>query len=466
MRTGLLALSLLLLHSSAWAQTGPASHLMTEEEEIAEDEEEDERPPPDVAPRAVPDYDGRGETPSSAGRKLLWIPRLLFAPLYFVTEFLLRRPLSYLSRLAEQGSGDPLRFFVFGDRQQVAIAPTLLIDFGDSPSAGFYLRIDEVFHPNFKMRYRFATWGRDWLRLSSIWRWEPQPHERYRFEVVFDIQRRADGRYSGLGSEIGNDNGARFQFRMFDLLLNFEAEPWRASHVRAYLGFHERRFSDDVFRGRTIEERVVEGAFALPARYPDGYWAWVQGFEVVINTRKSRPGNTSGLLLQVHGEHAFDIEDLNGARWVHYGGSIGGFLDVSAAGHVIAVHLSARVVEPIRGAVPFTETIDLGGQGPLRGFRYGRLRGLSSATLVFQYSWPIWGYLDAIAHVGLGNVYDGRFDDFDIDNQRVSFGIGFGAIDEADHRFEFTIAWGTNPLDEDRVRVVSTRVAVGATLEF
>lgn len=463
------ALALALLSAcvgTVSAQDGPVSHLMTEEDGDHGERETDA----DVPLREVPDYDGREDAPTSPGRKLLWVPRVLFAPLYFVTEYVLRRPLSRLSRLAEQSTSDPLRFFVFGKNQQAAIAPTLLVDFGEQPSVGFYFRWNDVGHPRHKLRFYFATWGKDWLRGSVLTRWEPE-HERWRFELRFEGNRRSDGRFYGIGSEIGSntdarlrDDAARFSYRMLDVSLAFEAEPWRASQLRTYVGVREAEFGNNIFRGSSIEQQVSRNVFDMPPGYLDGYFIWSQGFEFTLNTREPRPQNTSGVLLHVFGEHAFDLNDPVGSRWIKYGASAGVFADIRA-GHVIELAVSIKMSETTAGEIPFTELYDLGGRNPMRGFRTGWLRGESAAVLMMQYSWPIWSFLDGLAHFGVGNVYDGRFEDFSRGNTRMSFGIGFGAVNSLDHRFDFTVAWGTDTFERGP-NVISTRIMGGATLEF
>src|SRR5262249_8130399 len=37
--------------------------------------------------RPVPDYQGRGDAPTDAGDVLIWVPRVVFAPVYFVAEY-------------------------------------------------------------------------------------------------------------------------------------------------------------------------------------------------------------------------------------------------------------------------------------------------------------------------------------------------------------------------------------------
>src|SRR5207244_1693563 len=52
--------------------------------------------------RPLPDYDGRGGTPQTPAQKALWLPRILLSPAYFVSEFLLRRPLGVAVTAAER----------------------------------------------------------------------------------------------------------------------------------------------------------------------------------------------------------------------------------------------------------------------------------------------------------------------------------------------------------------------------
>ncbi|HEY0483937.1 MAG TPA: hypothetical protein VGD37_40735, partial [Kofleriaceae bacterium] len=53
-------------------------------------------------PRHAPDYDGRGNTDTDADSWALWIPRVALSPLYFVNEYVVRRPLGALVTVAER----------------------------------------------------------------------------------------------------------------------------------------------------------------------------------------------------------------------------------------------------------------------------------------------------------------------------------------------------------------------------
>src|SRR5215470_800720 len=69
--------------------------------------------------RPVPDYDGRGDEPTTAGDVLLYVPRIVLFPLYLVSEYGVRRPMEWLVINAERGQWPSLilDFFTFEDRK-------------------------------------------------------------------------------------------------------------------------------------------------------------------------------------------------------------------------------------------------------------------------------------------------------------------------------------------------------------
>lgn len=441
---------------------GPASGeglalILAGEEEAPAQEQATE-----VAPerRPMPNYRGRDAAPDSFGRRLLWVPRLLLFPAWVVANWGLRQPLGAIARAAE-GSADPLRFFVYGKNGQAMLIPTAVIDFGSRPSVGFYFRWNDVGHENHRLRARLGFWGPDWIRGVLASRWET---DEWRFQLRGEAERSANGRYHGVGAS-GSRREGRFSYRHLDASLSFEGFLWRASRVRVYSRVRNFAFEDGGFSGRTLQSLIDDGTFdALPTGF-DGYSMYALGGSATFNSRRRRPHNTSGALLQVHGEHAFDLNGPERRRWVRYGGAAQLFWDVLGSGRVITLAASGRVVQPLAGEVPFTELIELGGRGPLRGFRTGRLRGESAASLLLQYSWPVWAYLDAMIHIAIGNVFDGRFENFSLKNLRMSWGIGLGAIHSRDHRFDFGLAWGTETFEEG-TQVSSVRLVLGVTSEL
>jgi hypothetical protein len=112
--------------------------------------------------REVPDYDGRGDPPTTTGDVLLWGPRIALAPPYLVSEYLLRRPLGFVITNAER-SGVPILvydFFTFGPDHNAGVFPTAFVDFGFLPSVGLYAFWNDAFTPGHDLRLRGATWAR------------------------------------------------------------------------------------------------------------------------------------------------------------------------------------------------------------------------------------------------------------------------------------------------------------------
>lgn len=418
-----------------------------------------------LSPRPVPDYDGRPEPAPTPGERLLWIPRVLFFPLWVVSELLVRRPLDALFRLAESGSAaDPLSLFTFGTGGRVALVPTFLIDFGRQPSVGLYFRANDVGHPAHRLRAHFATWGPDWLSGTVAERLVPA-HERLEVELRLEATRRPDGLYFGTGGQ-SIDRASTYQLRVLAGTLELTAEPFRNSTVRLFAGVEEVRFSDDVTIGTSVEQRVADGALsALPPGYEDGYFAYRHGAEVVFETRRPRPSNTSGVHLGAHAQHAVDLAHPLARQWATWGGSIGGYLDVTGAAHVASLTLSMSMTRAITGEIPFTELVSLSGSGPMRGFRTDRLIGQSAAAAVFEWSWPVWVFLDGFVHFAVGNTFDGDFEGLSAGNMRMSFGFGLSAVRTLDHAFDLAIGWGTDTFD-DGPNVVSFRLTGGATRNF
>jgi hypothetical protein len=412
--------------------------------------------PIELAPREVPDYDGR-EPEGEGARGALWIPRLLLAPLYFVTEYVLRRPLRYLFSLGETSSKDPLRFFVFGNGR-LAIVPTFLADFGNQPSAGIYVRWNDAGHENHRMRLHLATWGKHWLKGRVTSRWE---NERFRGELRLSALRRPDGLFARLGSAARPGlRTARYQFRRLEALASFEAHPWRESVIEARVALRELRFSNDAFRGPTVSDFVANGDIdELPAGF-EGYFIAEARVSADLNSRQ-REGNTSGFELRLAGGYAVDVRTPQERQWLSYAVNVAGHLDI---GHRRVLSLSATVqgTETLAGDVPFTELPEVGGSEALPGFRRDTLRGESTASLVARYSWPIWVWLNATLHVGVGNAYDGRFENMSLDNQRLGFGVGFSAVNNIDHIVNFILAWGTDTFERG-ASVDSFRLTIGAT---
>jgi outer membrane protein assembly factor BamA len=162
------------------------------------------------------------------------------------------------------------------------------------------------------------------------------------------------------------------------------------------------------------------------------------------------------------------VED-GGSPYLHYlryGATLGGFVDIYHQ-RVFGLSLIADFVDPLaaESAIPFTELVALGGSRPMRGFLPNRLLGRSSAVARLEYRWPIWVFLDGLAHYELGNVFGKQLEDFDAELLRQSVGFGFRANSSRDHTFEMLLGFGTETF-ADGSEVDSIRFVFGATEGF
>src|SRR5262249_50698 len=118
--------------------------------------------------RPVQDYGAPKET--SVDEVLLWGPRVVLFPLWLTSEFVVRRPVGALVKVAEreQWPQEVVDFFTFGERRQITIFPSALFDFGLRPSVGFNAKWRYfVSDPN-TIRLHFGTWGPDWIATRLV----------------------------------------------------------------------------------------------------------------------------------------------------------------------------------------------------------------------------------------------------------------------------------------------------------
>lgn len=426
--------------------------------------------------RAVPDYDGRGEDPVTAGEALLWIPRGLLFPVYLVSEYVIRWPLGKLTAALDEADipgilGD---FFTFGPGDSFGLVPSFLIDFGFRPSIGAYFFGDDVGGvEGLGIRSHLAFGGVDFYRGTGTVRYtindstKDQPERFVQIKGIYS--HRPDWRFYGIGSDTRDDDSSRYGSQTIDGVARYEGGFWRTSHIYAWGGVRDTAYKnltccDDI----VIRDAVAQGRYALPDLFDDGYLTGFGGLDVSLDTREVRvpplddasdfvqPTGT-GLKLNARGEIFGGLRDTvktptsNEGRlgWIRYGGTIGGFLDVYKQ-RVFGLQGIVDFADPLDpdGQIPFSELVSLGGSRPMRGFLAQRLLGRSSAVAELSYRWPIWVSLDGEFVYNVGNVFGEHLEDFDLDKLRQSFGFGFSAAGSRDHTFELLLALGTETFEQ------------------
>lgn len=443
--------------SLALAQNSPEG----KEPPEAQNSREAQEPPED---RPVPDYDGREES-TSVGEVLLWVPRILLSPLYLTSEFVIRRPLGALTSSVEENQVPEklVDLFTFGSDGQTVIVPTALVDFGFGPNVGIYIRSKDIFFEDNTLAFHYGFGGLKWhtASLSNAYSPTGAPWE---VELVGEFDWRPDGLYHGIGKDSPRDE-SRFTYQRRGGELRYRWAGYLSSHVEIAGGVRSMDFDEETECDVSIAERIATGQLTdVPPGF-GGYDALRLRVSGAFDTRPERPAPGTGIRLAAQSLYGEGLGDYAGNRWLRFGGEFGVFLDVSDSQHIVHLSLHAHDIVHAQGVVPFAEMFEPSSMEILRGFRPGRLYGQSTVAGVFEYTWPVWIFMDGFFHAALGNVFDQHFKDFAFEDLRLSTGMGFRTTGSRDHALELMVGFGTRPIREG-AKPESIRFLVGGTSAF
>ena len=419
--------------------------------------------------RPVPDYDGRGEPPATAEEMVLLVPKLLLSPLYLVSEYVIRQPLGFLVAGAER-AGLPevlYNFFAFGPDHSAGIVPIAFIDFGFDPSVGVYAFWNDAFAKHNDLRLRASTWGQDWIAGSITDRIGFGPQQAHTLSFRATFIRRPDYKYFGEGSNALESDLSRYGATTIEGGTEIDFLLWRASHLHGQVGvrsmdFRPGHYGDDL----SVDERVAEGTFPMPAGYATGYTSIYNRLKLSIDTRQERPANGTGVRFEVEANQGSDVRSHPGGGWMRYGGSLSGFYDLTDHNRVVSLGAGVQFADPLgEEEVPFTELVTLGGAGPMRGFAPGRLVGRSAAVALLRYRWPIWNWLDGSIQVAVGNVFGAGLRGFELDLLRYSGAIGIESVGTPDSSLELLFGIGSETFEHGG-QVTSIRAVLGSNNGF
>jgi hypothetical protein len=417
--------------------------------------------------RAQPDYDGRGGEPTTAGDVALWIPRVLLSPLYFVSEYLIRRPIGALIAGAERAGVPGLLydFFLFGPNHRGGIFPVAFIDFGFEPSVGVYTFWNDAFVRGHDLSLHATTWGSDWIAATFADRVHLSSDPADLAVVEASGVRRPDYTFFGLGPSSRQSDLVRYGSDSLEARTGVDQHLWRSSSFRARVGVRSVDFrrgglgSDPV-----LQDTVAAGSMPEPPGVARGYTVGTSSLAVAVDSRRPDAESGSGLRLALEGAYAGDVRETGG--WVTYGGAAGAFLDLNDRQRVVSLSVMARFVDPLGNAsVPFTELATLGGSYPMRAFYPGRLYDRSAAVAELAYRWPVWIWLDGAMRFEVGNVFGPDLRGFDPGLLRFSGSIGLEAKGVTSNPLQLLLGVGTETF-ESGAKVDAFRFVVGTTHGF
>jgi hypothetical protein len=356
--------------------------------------------------RQVPDYSGLGP-PSSAGNAALWVPRVLLSPVYLVSEYVLRRPLSVAIPAAEHADLPEkiYNFFTFGPDHKVGVLPIALAEFNFNPSIGIYAFWNDAGFKGDSFVLHAEAWPADWVGVSLVQRVAIGKTRTLQFHV--SGLRRPDQVFYGLGPTSLESHESRYGINRVDGGATYEWRFWRSSRVATAIGArYESTYDGHYGRDTSLSQEAATGAFAVPDGFGHGYTALYDGVVAAFDTRVPASRLGSGVRLELDAEQGSLPLETAASGWIRYGGTAAGYVDLDGHARVLGLALTTSFVDPLGSQpVPFTELVYLGGDHPMVGYYLGRLLDRSAAVATASYVWPIGPWLDGRIEVAVGNVF-------------------------------------------------------------
>jgi hypothetical protein len=419
----------------------------------------DARDPPK---RPLPDYEGRPPAPATPGEAMLWIPRVVFSPVYFTTEYLIRRPLGAMLTAAERANlpSALYDFFAFGPEHKAGIAPIAFVDFGFNPSVGVYAFWDDALVRGNDLRLHFSAWNQDWMAGSFVQR--TSFHDRDTLTVKVAAMRRPDQVFYGIGPTTLQSNQSRYAEDRFTASGTAEVRLWRSSSIQTGIGVRASSFANGHFGGDPgIVEAAAQGAYPLPYGFASGYTAEYNRVAVALDSRRPFPNEGSGVRLEAAANEGNDVSQSPGSGWLRYEGAAGAFLDLDGHRRIVSLSVQTFFADPLgTRPIPFTELVSLGGDQPMPGFYDGRLIDRSAAVGTLRYRWPIGPWVDGALQAALGNVFGAHLEGFDSRLLRFSGALGIETDSSPDSNFQLLVGFGTETFDHGG-QVDSARLVLG-----
>jgi hypothetical protein len=391
----------------------------------------------------------------------------VLSPLYLVSEYVIRWPLSVVIPAAERADlpRKVYDFFTFGPEHKAGFAPVGFYDFDFNPSVGLYAFWNDAGFKGDDWHVHVEAWPSEWLGASLTDRIQIDAHHVVQFRV--EGIRRPDHVFYGTNPDTRQSNQSRYGEDRLDGGALYEWRFWRASRIQTSAGIrasnlYDGHFGDDP----SLQHEAATGAFALPTGFGRGYTAEYNRVFVALDTRRPWPEPGSGIRAEIRAEQGSDLRQSPASGWIRYGASAGGYLDLNQRGRVLALAVTTLFSDPLGGRpIPFTELASLGGDGPMRGYFPGRLLDRSAAAASAHYLWPIGPWLGGTIEVAVGNVFDEHLQGFRPGRLRFSGDIGVSSLGASDYPIELIFGLGSETFESGGL-IDSFRLALSVNHGF
>jgi Omp85 superfamily domain len=435
--------------------------------------------PPKVRPgnkRKAPSYDGRGPARLTAGEVLVWVPRILFLPVYVTLEYLIRWPLVNLITLIEKYHLIEYARGVLGlGTKGIVLFPTIFVDFSRFASAGFYFKAADLGVKGHQLVIQAGAWSGHWYHAVVKDRFNVFAKDEGKVTLRTEFIWRPDYAFHGLGPDTLQKDESFFRQRITEVELSLHARMKDLN--RLYVGVLYRNVKLEAGQGRSIDHFDPDPAARLPwdandlPGYGQTYDLMTAKLQLDLDSRRPEriASRGSGIRMEMFGSYSVDPGNTN-LQFAQWGYELAGFWDVTGHNHVLAFRMYLAAQEQIGDdPLPISERLLLGGGTErLRGFLEGRFRGDSALLFTVQYRYPIWSMLDANLFLSMGNVFTGRFEDFSFRRLAMSWGIALRTNTSRDVSFDVLVAFGTNQAEHwgGNFKVDFIRVTAGINQGF
>lgn len=434
--------------------------------------------------RALPDYDGRDDGAAASGDVLIWVPRVLFFPVYAVMEYGVRWPLvSFITWQEKTKILARLTGAVTFREGRSGLFPTAFFDFGLLPSVGFFFFNEDLFLEGHSFQVQGGFWADDWRRVvlrDQMRIFADTGHVDLRLEYAT----RPDHIYYGQGWATHQSSRVFFTHRILDAELGLSAFLKGLNRVSAFVRYRNGELGSSLAcavggANPTLEQIVdcngrspsIETRFdttKLAGFGGDGYQLITTGVGIELDTRQTDREFTDGTGLRAELASSFSVDPtdptLNFMRWNLQGNA---FLDITGKNHVIGLQLYTGFLHRTGDReVPITEQVIGGGEEVLRGFLPGRFRGDTMFAATIDYRYPIWALIDANFFLGVGNAFGPFFEGFAWKRLVMSGGFALRTSLSRETSLDLVIGFGTNRFEESTFQVDSVRFSFGANHGF
>src|SRR6185312_8319702 len=415
-----------------------------------------EGPPPD--PSRGESYDGATHT-ASATEDLLWVPRVLLAPVRFLFRAI-AVPMHHLLDWDEVNHVHETVFAGFTSRDgTIGVRPSFQYSISFVPVIGLRFFDGKLLGHDTNFSVTAMTGGIHIFYGELDLR--PTPTDRALEATVRAVYNMRDDQvFTGIGYTTDSETlnpPSRYAIDSFDAdgRLTWLATRGVTFDVDTILGV--RRFGN----GRQIgDEKPIEEVYCIrsltglcipgtidPVRVP-GFLRGTQFFRAAADVRFDSRDNwyrpSSGALIELGLDWTHGLGD-DDSQYLRLHGGLSAVLDLWKRSRTLVVRFEFNDLQPIGYApVPFSELIVLGGPDTFRGFRPGRFRDFSSAFAGLEYRWPIWMWMDATVFGEYGGVFGPAFQGFSIERMKpdVGAGVRLRSSDTFYARAQVAYGWG------------------------